>query len=162
MLGGLIGGVWGDRAIRRRKEGRLRAAALAALAAAPLACGGNRAAPGAAPRAIALMMAAYGLLGMYYGLVYAAIQDIVRPELRGSAMSLYFLAMYLCGASFGPLVTGRLSDLLARAAAGAGPVTEAARAAGLHQAMYVVPAFAVALAAVLWAGSRSMARDIPQ
>ena len=56
--------------------------------------------------------------------------------------------MYLCGASFGPLVTGRLSDLLARAAAGAGP-----RAAGLHQAMLVVPAFAVALAAVLWAGS---------
>ena len=57
-------------------------------------------------------------------------------------MSIYFLAMYLCGASFGPLITGRLSDYLARSAAhaaGAAVVGEAYRAIGLHQAMYVIP-----------------------
>jgi len=90
---------------------------------------------------------------MYYGLVYAAIQDIVEPSLRGTAMAAYFLAMYLCGASAGPLVTGRLSDHFARQAAGAGAVTEAARSIGLHHAMYVIPALSVALAAVLWAGA---------
>jgi MFS family permease len=98
---------------------------------------------------------------MYYGLVYAAIQDIVPPSLRGTAMAVYFMAMYLCGASFGPLITGGLSDHFARGAAGSGAVTEAARAIGLHQAMYVIPALSVALAALLWAGARAMLRPHP-
>ena len=101
-------------------------------------------------------MAAYGLLQSYYGLVYAAMQDIVAPGLRGAAMGTYFMAMYLCGASFGPLATGRLSDHFARAAAGSGAITETARALGLRQAMYLIPAFSLALAAVLWAGARAM------
>jgi MFS family permease len=101
-------------------------------------------------------MAAYGLLQTYYGLVYAAMQDIVPPALRGVAMGIYFTAMYLCGASFGPLVTGSLSDRLARAAA-SGPITEAARALGLREAMYLIPAFAVVLAVVLQAGAMAMA-----
>jgi len=70
-------------------------------------------------------------------------------------MAVYFLAMYLCGASFGPLVTGRLSDLLARHAAGPGPLTEAARAIGLHQAMYTIPLFAALLGLALWAAARA-------
>jgi MFS family permease len=128
----------------------------AALLAAPLAFCAIRLPPGRAALAIALIMAAYGLLQSYYGLVYAAMQDIVAPGLRGAAMGTYFMAMYLCGASFGPLVTGRLSDHFARAAAGAGAITEAARALGLRQAMYLIPALCLALAAVLWAGARVM------
>jgi hypothetical protein len=73
-------------------------------------------------------------------------------------MAVYFMAMYLCGASFGPLVTGGLSDLLARSAAAGGPLTEAARAAGLHQAMYVIAVFAAALAVVLARAARSASR----
>ena len=67
-------------------------------------------------------MLAYGLLQMYYGLVYAAIQDIVPAELRATAMAMYLMAMYLCGGALGPLATGRLSDYFARSAAGAGAV----------------------------------------
>jgi MFS family permease len=96
---------------------------------------------------------------MYYGLTYAAIQDIVAPGLRGTAMAVYFMAMYLCGASFGPLVTGGLSDHFAREAAqaaGSATITEAARATGLHQAMYAIPTLSVALAALLWAAARAM------
>jgi hypothetical protein len=63
--------------------------------------------------------------------------------------------MYLCGASFGPLATGRLSDHFARAAANGGVALDAARAIGLHQAMYLIPACSVALAAVLWTAGRS-------
>ncbi len=74
-------------------------------------------------------------------------------------MGAYFMAMYLCGASFGPLLTGRLSDRLARAAAGSGALTEAARAAGLRDAMYVIPALSLALGLVLWAGARSAMRE---
>jgi MFS family permease len=68
--------------------------------------------------------------------------------------------MYLCGASFGPLLTGRLSDLLARRATLAGATAEAARATGLHQAMYVVPALSLVLAAVLWGAAGTVGRDL--
>ena len=153
LAGGLLAGGWGDR--RTGARGRLGAAALAAGAAAPAALAGIVLPSGSAAGAIVLLMTAYGLLNMYYGLVYAAIQDLVAPRLRGTAMAVYFLAMYLCGASFGPLVTGRLSDLLAHRAAAGGPTTELARAAGLHQAMYVVPAFSLALALVLAGGARA-------
>ena len=107
-----------------------------------------------------LIMAGYGLLNTYYGLVYSTIQDVVPPGLRGTAMALYFVVMYLCGASFGPLLTGRLSDALARTAAGTGPLTETARAIGLHQAMLVIPALSLALAFVLWGGARSVEADM--
>jgi MFS family permease len=93
---------------------------------------------------------------MYYGLVYAAIQDVVGPAMRGRAMAAYFVVTYLGGASWGPLLTGRLSDFMARRSGLAG---EASRAVGLHDAMYVVPALALVLAAVLWlAGRRQVER----
>jgi hypothetical protein len=56
-------------------------------------------------------------------------------------------------------VTGALSDRFAREAAqaaGSGAITETARAIGLHQAMYAIPALSVALAALLWAAARAM------
>jgi MFS family permease len=96
-------------------------------------------------------MIGYGLLQMYYGLVYAAIQDVVGPAVRGRAMAVYFVVTYLGGASWGPLLTGRLSDFLARRS---GLAAEASRAVGLHHAMYVIPALAVVLAAVLWVAGR--------
>ena len=162
ILGCVAAGVLGDRIIGARHNGRLLLAAGAALGAAPLAWAAIRLPAGSAAGAIAFIMAAYGLLQLYYGLVYAAIQVIVPAGLRGTAMAVYFMAMYLCGASFGPLVTGGLSDHFARRAAGSGAVTEATRAIGLHQAMYVIPALSVALAATLWAGARAMLRPRPR
>ncbi len=156
ILGALAAGAWGDRVIRRRANGRLLLAAAASLGAAPLAAIAIHMPAGSAAAALALLMPAYGLLQMYYGLVYAAINDIVPARQRGSAMAVYLLVTYLGGAAFGPLLTGMLSDRLACRAAGAAAVTEAAKAIGLHQAMYVVPALALVLALVLWAGARAM------
>jgi MFS family permease len=163
IAGGLIAGAWGDRVIRKRKDGRMLSASAAALIAAPLAFIGIRQPAGGAAASIALIMIAYGFLNMYYGLVYSAMHDIVAPAVRASAMAVYFLVMYLCGASFGPLITGWLSDRLARGAAlaeRAAKVGEAYRAIGLHQAMYVIPAISAALALVLYAGSRTVAADM--
>jgi hypothetical protein len=44
--------------------------------------------------------------------------------------------------------------------AGAATITEAARATGLHQAMYVIPVLSLGLAVVLYAGSRTVAKDM--
>lgn len=151
ILGALAAGHFGDRV------NRMLLAAGAALAAAPLAYTAIRLPAGSTATAVPLLMIAYGLLQMYYGPVYAAIQDIVEPPMRGTAMAAYFLVMYLCGGSLGPLLTGRLSDHFARRAAGSGELSaEAARAIGLHDAMYVIPVLSLALAVILWAGSRAM------
>jgi MFS family permease len=163
VLGAMSAGVWGDRIIRRRKDGRLLSASAAALLAAPAAFLGVFQPAGARVSAIVLIMVAYGFLNMYYGLVYSSIQDIVSPALRGTTMAIYFMAMYLCGASFGPIITGRLSDIMARraaTAAGLETVTEAARAVGLHDAMYVIPVLSLGLALALYAGSRTIVADM--
>jgi len=97
------------------------------------------------------------------------LQDVVPAPLRGTAMAVYFLAMYVLGASFGPVVTGVLSErLTVRAARAAGVVAggtaalEPFRGAGLHAALLVVPALALLMAAILWAASRTITRDAEQ
>jgi MFS family permease len=157
VFGALAAGYLGDRVTRDLGRRRLLLAAGAAALAVLPALAAIGLPGGSVLGAVLLLMLAYGLWQTYYGLVYAAIQDIVPAQLRGTAMATYYLAMYLCGASFGPLVTGRLSDHFARAAANSGAGLEAARAIGLHQAMYLIPACSVALAGVLWAAGRSVA-----
>jgi MFS family permease len=161
VAGGLLAGRWGDRVIHKRKNGRLLLAAAIAAIGAPAGYLGIGA--GGAFAAIALITVAYGTLNAYYGLVYSAIQDIVAPAMRGTAMAVYFMAMYLCGASFGPLLTGKLSDLMARRAAdaaGAARLTEAFKAIGLQQAMFIIPVLSLLLALVLYCGSRTIAADM--
>ncbi len=163
IAGGLAAGWIGDRVIHTRKNGRLIAAAWISLIGAPFAYFGAMQPRGALIAAVVLWTVAYGSLNSYYGLVYSSIQDIVAPAQRGATMALYFMAMYLCGASFGPLLTGRLSDHFARRAAdaaGSATITDAARAMGLQQAILVVPALSIMLAFVLYMGSRTIGADI--
>lgn len=105
---------------------------------------------------------------VYYVTVYPAIQDVVEPHLRGTAMALYFFAMYVLGGAFGSKIFGMLSDHFAlRAAAEAGMVFANVklipaefRAIGLHQAFYSVPIVSLILAAVLFAGARTIKGDM--
>jgi MFS family permease len=88
----------------------------------------------------------------------ATVQDVVQPSLRGTAMALYFFAMYVLGASFGPLATGMASDFFTRRAAGDATALEPFRGAGLHSAMYLVPVLSVVLALVLFAATRTVGK----
>lgn len=172
VLGGSVAGVWGDRIVHRNRSGRMKIASVAAVLAAPLAYLGFQMAPRyqivfgswwTIPMAILPLTVAYGLLNMYYGLVYAAIQDIVAPALRGTSMAIYFLVMYLGGASWGSLIIGKLSDWFALHAAhlaGADKISEAFKATGLQQALLAIPALSLLLALVLWQGSRTIGKDL--
>jgi predicted MFS family arabinose efflux permease len=163
VSGGVVAGYLGDSIVQRRKDGRLLSASLLALVAIPFACAGILQPAGSLYLAMAFLALTYASLTTYYGLVYSAIQDIIAPNHRGSAMAIYFMAMYMCGASFGPLLTGKLSDTLAhRAAALAGSptVTETFRAVGLQRAMLIIPVLSSALAFVLYMGSRTVTADI--
>jgi MFS family permease len=161
---GLLAGGWAaDRLSARRPDGRLLLSAGTMLLAAPCTYLALGQAPGATAPFMVLMGLGATMGFVYYATVYAAIQDVVEPRLRGTAVALYFFAMYVLGASLGPMATGMLSDHFARQAmaqAGAEQMAEGFRAAGLHAAMYVIPAVTVAASAVLFAASRTVAGDM--
>jgi predicted MFS family arabinose efflux permease len=163
VCGGLLSGYLGDRILHVRKDGRLRCAAVMALITIPLACVGILQPRSALITAAIFLGLMYASLSSYYGFVYSAIQDVVPPNQRASAMAIYFMAMYMCGASFGPLLTGKLSDVLAHRAAalaGSASATETFRAIGLQQAMLIIPVLCIGLAFVLYMGSRTICADI--
>ncbi|MBZ5507909.1 MAG: MFS transporter [Acidobacteriia bacterium] len=165
ILGGSVAGVWGDRIVKRNRSGRMKIASIAALLAVPLSYFGIHQGIGSIALALPLLTIAYGLLNMYYGLVYASIQDIVAPALRGTSMAIYFLVMYVFGASWGTLIIGKLSDLFALHAAhlaGFDKINEAFKAIGLQQALLAIPVLSLLLAGVLWLGSRTIGRDLQQ
>jgi MFS family permease len=163
----LLGGFAGDIARRRRSNGRLLVAALALLLSTPFTFLALNAAPGHLLGFGVFMALGGGLMFVYYSTVYSTIQDVIEPSLRGTAMALYFFAMYVFGASFGPVLTGFLSEEYTRgAAAAAGVVTftkdalEPFRAAGLHSAMYLIPVLGGLLALVLFAASFTVRNDM--
>jgi len=162
-LGIFAAGWLGDLAFRRSVSGRLDVAWVGLAAAIPCLLLALGAPPGAVWRCVAGLLPGCLLLYAYYGTVYATIQDIVEPSMRGTAMAIYFCAMYCLGAVLGPVGTGWASDFLARRAAavdGATAVSEVHKAIGLHDAMYLIPALDAVLVVVLFAASRTVTRDI--
>ncbi len=163
----LVGGALADRLSARRRDGRLIVGALAILLSMSLLLLALSRAAHATVAFVILASAGCMAMYVYYSSVYATVHDIVEPSLRGTAMALYFFAMYVLGASFGPVVIGMTSDFFTRRAAAAaglanatGRALEPFRGAGLHSAMYVIPILSVALAIVLFAATRTVGRDM--
>jgi len=159
LLGGWVADYFG----KVTPGGRLLVSCISVFFQAPLVYFALNRPPGELV-GFALLMGSGCLLGyVYYSGVYAAIQDLIPPSLRGTAMALYFCFMYLIGASFGPVITGGLSDHFARlamAASGATTMTEPLRAVGLHRGMYIIPICALAVTFVLFMASRTAAADM--
>ncbi len=99
-----------------RANGRVLVAAFALLFAAPCVFMALQQPKGGVVMFTILMGASSALSFAYYSTVYSAIQDVVAPNLRGTAVSLYFFAMYVLGASFGSTIMGALSDYFAHQA----------------------------------------------
>jgi predicted MFS family arabinose efflux permease len=184
-LGMLAGGWLGDRIAKRRVSGRMELAALAMLLATPGFWLALQQPEGAYWRFAACLLPACMCLYFYYSTVYATIQDIVVPTMRGTAMAVYFFVFYMVAAVglywFGWLsdhykqqvLVGDESILYLACAHFSGCVESppweaqvlthqkevAAQAIGLHQAMYVIPVFTAVLTLVLWAGSRTVGKD---
>jgi len=166
--GMLLGGWLGDWMVQRRPDGRLLVASWALLIGAPGGFMALQQSSGAVLPFVFFQGIASMMMYVYYATVYSTIHDIVEPALRGTAMALYFFAMYVLGASLGPIGTGWVSDFFARHAAsaaglslaGSSGIPEQFKAAGLHQAMYMIPVLGLALVAVLFAGSLTVRKDI--
>jgi MFS family permease len=98
----------------------------------------------------------------YYTTVYPALQDVVEPRLRGTAMAIYFAGQYLLGGAFGTVVVGGLSDYFANAAMLADNVTDMSnthRAIGLHDAMYVIPVAMLITAVFVFLATLNFKKD---
>jgi MFS family permease len=163
----LIGGFIGDAVMKRRTNGRMIVGTAAIALSIPFLYFALSQPRGAMTTFLVLMGAGCALMYFYYSTVYSTIQDIVEPGLRGTAMAVYFFAMYVLGASMGPYATGLMSDFFTKRAAQISGITdfsqtalEPFRAEGLHTAMYAIPILSVLLTIVLFAASRTVSKDI--
>lgn len=168
LPGMLLGGVIGDAAKRRDPRGGLLVVAIATLLAVPLFLTAIMAESGNVILFLLAMGSAFALMYFYYSITYSTIADITEPKLRGTAMSLYFMAMYLLGGALGPYAVGAMSDHFTQKAAVAAGVLETTSAAlepfrgvGLQSAMYVVPIICVGLAFVMIMAALSMRKKAP-
>ena len=162
-IGLIVGGWLADKMAVRRKNGRLLVSACSMALAAPCIFLAINQPKGAIASFMALMIVGTMTMYVYYATVYAAIQDVIAPRLRGTAVAIYFCGMYVLGASLGPVGTGILSDHFARQAmiaAGETHMTEAFKAVGLHHAMYIIPLLAVLAALVLFAAATTVEKDM--
>ncbi|HQU85966.1 MAG TPA: MFS transporter [Pyrinomonadaceae bacterium] len=166
LPGLLLGGVVGDWAKSKRSNGALLIVTIATLFSIPFFFFALQVESGNINAFLALVGISVALLYFYYSIVYSTIADITKPEMRGSAMALYFMAMYLLGASFGPYVVGIISDYFSQQAAISAGITnltketiEPFRAAGLRSAMYIVPILSAFLTLVMFAASRTVEKD---
>jgi len=188
IVGLVGGGILADRLYQKRVDGRLIVATGSIVICTPLIYLALLRPSGDILGFALLMGTGCGVMYAYYSTVYSTIQDVVEPALRGTAMALYFCAMYICGASLGPLGTGFASDYFTfRVAAAAGKVQqlpfgelvqgqlrawtggpkmtlpaalEPFRGQGLHSAMFIIPVIAAILAVVLFAASRTVKNDV--
>ncbi len=167
MPGLLLGGFIGDWAKKKRPDGALLIAAFAILFSIPFFFFSIGIPAGNYITFAALIGASVALMYFYYSIVYATIADVTEPASRGTAMAIYFLAMYVLGASLGPYIIGLISDHFTLQAAIAAGITEFTaktlepfRAAGLRSAMYLVPILSVVLTLVLFAASRTVKKDV--
>ncbi|HEY7292207.1 MAG TPA: MFS transporter [Vicinamibacterales bacterium] len=188
IFGLTVGGVLADRLHAKRVDGRLIVGTVAIVICTPLMYLGLNRPAGDLVGFTLLMGTGVGTMFAYYSTVYSTIHDVTEPSLRGTAMALYFFAMYVLGASMGPVGTGLVSDYFTfEAASHAGAVApmpfgqivmaelrslvgeakgfdlralEPFRAQGLHTAMYIVPFLAALLAVVLFAASRTVKKDV--
>jgi predicted MFS family arabinose efflux permease len=116
-LGLIVGGWACDRIVRRRIGGRLEVSAAALAVSTACVYLALRQGHKDVFGFTAWFLPGLFFFYFYYSGVYATIQDITEPALRGTAMAVYFLAMYVLGAAMGSYVTGLVSDSLARRAA---------------------------------------------
>ncbi|HEY4079653.1 MAG TPA: MFS transporter [Burkholderiaceae bacterium] len=107
-LGIVVSGFIVDKLSRTREEWRLLGPAVSALLTAVLCFAAFRSAPGA-QQGLLLFGGAFFMLGVM-GPITAAVQELVHPGMRASALGALATTTNLFGMALGPLIAGMLSD----------------------------------------------------
>ena len=162
LVGLTLGGWVADKVHQRWANGRLLFAVLSMLIGALCTAWALNA--GRVDTAVFIGVFSLGWLFAYnfFTCVYTAIQDVIEPRLRATAMALFFAGLYLLGGGLGPLAVGWLSDHYAKAAmvtAGATEMNETFKAIGLHDAMLLIPVALFCTLLALLRAARCFQRD---
>ncbi|MGE6791710.1 Predicted arabinose efflux permease, MFS family [Pseudomonas guineae] len=165
LVGLTLGGWLADKIHQRWQSGRLLFAAVSMLIASVAT--GYALFAGRVEIAVFVALFSLGWLFAYnfYTCVYTAIQDVIEPRLRATAMALFFAGLYLLGGGLGPVAVGVLSDHYSQAAmlaAGASEMNESFKAVGLHNAMYLIPVALFMTMLALVQASRCFVSDAAQ
>jgi len=147
VAGVLLGGWLGDRAGARNKAGYARLPAIAFVLAVPLYAGAIYS--GSATIAFPLFVLCQALAYIWLGPVIAAVQHLVPQPMRATASAVFLFVNNLIGIGAGTLVMGALSDAL----------TPRLGDEALRVSMLISLSFYLLAAALMWAGSRRLARD---
>lgn len=144
----IFAGVIADRISRRIRGGRMAFTAITAVICVPLWFAllftNNVAA------LVASNSLLYVLAILWVGPATADVIDMVRPELRGLAIGIFFSAVNLAAYAIGSPLIGRISDAL-------GVAADPGR---MRYSLLVCPAACALGALLLWMGSRARARDL--
>jgi MFS family permease len=163
LIGLLVGGWLADKAHQRSERGRLMLGAISlALSAVLTWYALTRFDDFDVTPFIGVFALGWLLQYFYYISLYPAIQDVVEPRLRATAVAVFFAALYLLGGAFGPMVMGYVSDIYANGAMlaeGATELNEFHRAAGLHGAFILVPISLAITAVAIFLASRTFPAD---
>lgn len=162
LIGLTLGGAVADKLHHINERARLTFGAFSLFAAAVLTLYALKL--GSTEIVLFTALFAFGWLPQYnfYTCVYPAIQDVVEPRLRATAMAVYFAVLYILGGAAGPVAVGLLSDRFANAAmiaAGANQMSEQLKAIGLHDAMFLIPASLLLTGVAILLANRSFAID---
>lgn len=110
-VGVVIGGRLADRMGARAARWRLQIPAIGILMCVP--CWAIVFADSGAPATLVALAVGAGLIQFHVGPTFAMVQSAVPPAMRPLAAALLLLVVSFVGFGLGPLVVGRLSDLLA-------------------------------------------------
>lgn len=146
VVGTWLGGKLADRAAQRDTRAYMTLPAIGVIIGAPffvagmMIPGGDHAIAGmtigSGYLALLLLAVPTATNSLWYGPVYAAIQGLVAPHTRATAVAVMFFILNLIGLGLGPTVVGVLSDFFAALQYGAAnpAAFEAACPAGLADA----------------------------
>jgi predicted MFS family arabinose efflux permease len=151
VLGGagvVIGGWLADRMGTRAARWRLQIPAVGSLICVP--CWAIVFADVGMTATIVALMIGASLITFHTGPTFALVQSVVPPSMRALAAALLLLVVSLIGFGFGPLLIGRLSDVLA-ATYGAD---------SLRVALLTVPMLYGWAACHYYAAARALDRDL--
>lgn len=148
VLGLLAGGAAADRLRKRRNDAAMLVAGVTCLLVVPFQWLALQQPAGRVAIFVPLMACSFLVMFPLLSLVQTAIQEVVAPPLRGTAIAVNVLVANVIG-GFGPVVTGALSDRFARGAARAAAVSIAGEASlepfrgeALRLALHLMPCIA--------------------
>lgn len=156
MLALLVAGRFADRARAHSAGRRLALGAVWIAASSPLVALAFLIADAGVAWFLVVFSAGWFLQFAFPVTALPAIADFIAPNLRGTAIAVFFAAFYLLGGGLGPIIVGAVSEFSAAYA----PSSSDASAHGLLTSLAIIAPLSLLLSGMaMWGASRTIERN---